>query len=249
MKPSSPSSAELRHVRLARWALLAFVLGAWELSAHVLEPGVIVGIPTIARRIIDLVLSGVLFRDIAVTGLEALAGVIAGTIGGVTAAIILWRWPRLDAAFGPYLMGAMSVPKLALAPLAIVWLGIGVPSKLAFVTTVVFFLILFGTLAGIRSITPTLITTARVLGARRWTLVRDVLLPGARPFVIASLKVATPHAVSAAVMGELVASDAGLGHAIQRAAAEADTAGMLAIVVVVTALVVGLDTILNRLRD
>ena len=112
----------------------------------------------------------------------------------------------------------------------------------------VFFLLFFSTRAGIRSADPRLIAMARVFGTRALMLAREVLLPAALPFVLASLKVAAPRAISAAVVGEFIAADRGLGWYIHDAMLQADTVGIFAGVVVVTLLVVAVNALLERLQ-
>jgi NitT/TauT family transport system permease protein len=142
----------------------------------------------------------------------------------------------------------MGVPKLALAPLLILWFGIGVLSKVVFVAAVVFFFLFFNTLAGVRSIDPRLAAAVRVLGAREWTVTWEVAWHTALPYVFTGLKVALPRAISAAVVGEFIAADRGLGYYINNARAMADTAGLFTGVALVTLLVLALDAALERLQ-
>src|SRR5207253_5142453 len=112
----------------------------------------------------------------------------------------------------PYVAAAMGVPKLALAPLLILWFGIGIVSKVVFVAAVVFFFLFFNTLAGVRAMDPKLTAAVRVLGGREWTVTREIAWYTALPYVFAGLKISLPRAIGAAVVGEFIAADRGLGY-------------------------------------
>jgi NitT/TauT family transport system permease protein len=231
-----------------RIGLFLGLAALWQLAHAWLGAGVVADLVEIGRRIGELAASGKLARHASVTLLEAGAGLAIGAAAGFAAPFLLRLAPRLEAALDPYIAAAMGVPKLALAPLLILWFGIGLASKIAFVAAVAFFLVFFSTLSGIRAADPRLVAVARVFGARRWLLAREVLMPAAAPFVLASLKVAAPRAVSAAVVGEFIAADAGLGFYIHEAMSQADTVGIFAGVVVVTAIVVAINAALERFQ-
>ncbi|HEX2890565.1 ABC transporter permease [Vineibacter terrae] len=218
----------------------------WTLLHRVLGDPTIAGLGDIAARLWEIARNGVLLRDISVTMLEAGAGLAVGGLAGFALPFLITRVPGLEVALRPFIAAAMGVPKLALAPLLILWFGIGLLSKVVFVALVVFFLLFFSTLAGIRGADPRLIVVARVLGLRELMLLREVMLPSTLPFVFASLKVALPRAISAAVVGEFVAADTGLGSYIQNAMSQADTVGVFTGVIVVTVLVVVVNAVLDH---
>lgn len=224
------------------------LLAAWHGTAVILGPAWVSPPAATARRLLELAASGELARHTAVTLGEAIAGLLLGGVPGVMVPFALRWWPRLGAALDPLFAAAMGVPKLALAPLLILWFGIGAGSKVALVAAIVFFLLLFSTLAGVRSVDPGLATAALVLGANPWWVSREIAWDTALPHVFAGLKVALPRAVSAAVIGELIAADRGLGYYIGNAGAMADTVGLFTGALLVTALVVALDTGLGRLE-
>jgi NitT/TauT family transport system permease protein len=229
--------------------LLALGLAAlWEFLHAWLGADLFSSLSEILRRLAELAESGQLVRHGGVTLGEALGGFVLGLFAGVLLPFALHGSPRLERAFDPYIAAAMGVPKLALAPLLILWFGIGFVSKVLFVAMVVFFLIFFSTLAGLRSADPKLLAMTRVVGAGRWLQARYVLLPTAVPFVLASMKVALPRAISAAVVGEFLAADAGLGWYVQNSMAQADTAGVFTGVVVVTIVVIAINVALEAAR-
>ncbi|MFM9982912.1 MAG: ABC transporter permease [Burkholderiales bacterium] len=220
----------------------------WEVLHRWLGPGVIAGLYDISLRIVEITRDGRLFRHGGVTLYESFAGLAIGGSLGLALPFLLRLSPRAEHALSPFIGAAMGVPKLALAPLVILWFGIGLASKIAFVAAVVFFLIFFSTMAGLHATEPRLLAIARLMGAGRWLLLREILFPSAVPYVLASLKIAAPRALSAAVVGEFVASDAGLGFYIRDAMDQADTIGIFAGVVVVTVVTVIVNEGLERLQ-
>ncbi|TWT14097.1 ABC transporter permease [Reyranella sp. CPCC 100927] len=229
-----------------RVLLGAGLVGLWTLAHRLLGDQFVAGLDDIAARLWEIGASGVLVRDIGVTLLEAGIGMVVGGAAGFALPFLIARVPGLEVALRPFIAAAMGVPKLALAPLLILWFGIGLLSKVVFVALVVFFLLFFSTLAGIRSADGRLLAVARVLGLHELMLLREVMLPTTLPFVFASLKVALPRAISAAVVAEFVAADTGLGSYIQNAMSQADTVGVFTGVIVVTVVVVVVNAVLDR---
>jgi NitT/TauT family transport system permease protein len=233
-------------VRTGRICLGIAIVIAWQVLAVRLGPDVVPDLRAVAARLWELLHGGALFRNIGVTLWESGAGLAIGGVLGLVLAFLLRMAPRLERAFEPFLGAAMGIPKLALAPLIILWFGVGLGSKVAFVAAVVFFLVFFATLSGVRATDMRLVGMARIVGSGRWLLIREVLLPSAMPMILSSLKVAGPRAISAAVVGEFMASEAGIGFAIREAMDQSDTVGIYAGVLVVTAMVVVLDVLLER---
>jgi len=183
-----------------------------------------------------------------VTFWEAAVGM---ALGGATGAILpfaLRLSPRLMAALDPFISAAFGMPKLALAPLFILWFGIGVPAKIVFVASIVFFLMFYNGLAGIMSVDPKLIAMLRVAGAGRWFVSREVVWNTAKPFLFAGLKIALPRALSGVVLRELSAPDSTLGTNLYTYPSLNDTTGVVAGAVIVTVLVIGVNAALKRVQ-
>ena len=155
-----------------------------------------------AERIWKLTISGQLGRDTLVTFTEATLGMIIGGVGGSALPFILRLSPRLMKALEPFLSAAFGVPKLALAPLFILWLGIGMPTKVVFVASIVFFLMFYNGMAGVLSVDPRQVAMARVAGAGEWIITREIVWNTTLPFLFAGLKIGLPRALSGAVVGE-----------------------------------------------
>lgn len=237
-----------RRVTLGRFLFGVGCLVIWQWGHARLGKEWIAGPAEILARAAELVRTGELWVHVWVTFGEALLGFLIGGSAGVLIPFLLRLSPRLTLALDPYLAAAMGVPKLSLAPLLILWFGIGLASKVVFVGALVFFLLFFNALAGVQSVDSRLVSMARVAGGREWVVTREIAWHTALPFVFAGLKVALPRAISAAVVGEFIAAEAGLGYYINNARSMADTVGIFTGVVLVTALVIVVNGVLELVQ-
>jgi len=146
---------------------------------------------------------------------------------------------------------ANALPRVVLAPIFALWLGLGLWSKVALGVTLVFFIVFFNTYQGILEVDPNIINNARVLGARQAALTRHVLLPSAVTWILSSLHTSVGFALVGAVVGEYLGSSKGLGYVIQLAEGTFDStgvfSGMLVLAVVVIVIDIGLTAVENRL--
>jgi NitT/TauT family transport system permease protein len=233
-------------IPIGRIALAIALWGLWEFGSYSMGTEWLPTPGATAARIWDLAASGQLARDTWVTFVEAALGMIIGGVGGSALPFLLRLSPRLMRALEPFLSAAFGVPKLALAPLFILWLGIGMPTKVVFVTSIVFFLLFYNGMAGVLSVDPKLVAMARVAGAKEWVITREIVWNTTMPFLFSGLKIALPRALSGAVVGEFIAADSGLGWYINNARSLNDTTGVLAGVVVVTTIVILMNAALQR---
>ncbi len=183
--------------------------------------------------------AGEILRHSLFTLEETAFGLLIGLPPGIMLPFLLRRHAHLRAVLDPFFVAAYGIPKLALAPLFIVWFGIGIGSKVALVASVGFFILFFNTSAGIRAVDARLVTMARVLGAGERRVLIDVIWPGAVPYVFAGLRAAMPYAIGGAVVTELISSNRGLGYLIQLSANRFNTndvfAGLVAVLFIVIA--------------
>lgn len=235
-------------VPAGRIALGVACLVAWQLASNAMGRDWLPGPVQVLARIWALAVSGELIRDTLVTFSEAAAGMILGGAAGAALPFVLRLSPRLMAALDPLISAAFGLPKLALAPLFILWFGIGMATKVAFVASIVFFLLFYNGLAGILSIDPRLVAMLRVAGASEWVISREIVWNTAKPFLFSGLKIALPRALSGAVVGEFIAADSGLGWYIQNARSLNDATGVIAGAVIVTVLVMLINAILQRVQ-
>jgi NitT/TauT family transport system permease protein len=234
-----------RHaVTAGRIGLALLLLIAWKIGADAAGPVYAADPLQVFRRIVTDTLSGELIRHTYVTLRLAAIGFAIGCFFGVALPFVLRRMPRLTDAVEPYIMASVGVPKYALVPLFILWFGIDDAPKLWLVGFLVFYPVFIAVFAGIRNVDRRLINMARVMGASETTISREVVWNSLLPFFFAALKIALPRAVSAAIIGEFLVGDAGLGFMIENARQNFDTPGVFAGIVVATALVLVINAIL-----
>jgi ABC-type nitrate/sulfonate/bicarbonate transport system permease component len=247
-RPLWGAGAKRNLVPAGRLALGVACLVAWQLGTDAMGAAWLPGPVDVLVRIWQLTVSGEVFRDTAVTFSEAAAGMLIGGGAGAVLPFALRLSPRLMTALDPLISAGFGLPKLALAPLFILWFGIGLITKVAFVASIVFFLMFYNGLAGILSVDPRLVAALRVAGASEWMIGREIVWNTAKPFLFAGLKIALPRALSGAVVGEFIAADSGLGWYIQNARNLNDTTGVLAGAIIVTVLVMAVNAALQRVQ-
>ena len=231
---------------LFRVLLIAGLLAGWELLSHVIDVFFISRPSAIAVRLWEWTLSGVLAFNTAITLEAALWGLIIGAVGGIALGFALGLNRTLGAIADPVIVALYSLPKVALAPLFILWFGIGLQSKIALAAITVFFLVFFNTYAGVREVDQDLVDVLRIMGAGRADIVRRVVLPSALGWIFVGLKVAVPYALIGAVVGEIVASNRGLGYLVQHSAGQFDSTGVFAALFVLMIIATALNELLSR---
>jgi NitT/TauT family transport system permease protein len=234
-------------VTIGRIALAVLLLAAWKVGADVAGPLYAADPIKVVQRIVEDTASGTLVRHIYVTLRLAAIGFAIGCFFGVALPFVLRRMPRLTDAVEPYIMASVGVPKYALVPLFILWFGIDDAPKLWLVGLLVFYPVFIAVFAGIRNVDRRLINMARVAGASEAAISREVVWNSLLPFFFASLKIALPRAVSAAIIGEFLVGNEGLGFLIESSRQSVDTTGVFAGVVVATALVLAINAVLVRI--
>jgi NitT/TauT family transport system permease protein len=219
----SPSGTVRRHlvrvlhsvfslVNLIRLLILAALIGIWQLIS-IWAGTVWVSTPhAVWVRFGDLLGNGTLVTNSVVTLREAALGLLIGTGMGLVVGIMLARAPQvLSRAIDPFVLGAYSLPRVALAPFFILWFGIGLTSKVALVVSVVGFVVLFNVRQGIGAIDPEMLDALRSMRAGRLEIIRYVVIPSVIPWLMAAIKISVGMALVSAVVGELIGSTEGLG--------------------------------------
>ena len=191
----------------------------------------------VATRLASGVLNGEILRHASYTLLEAAAGFLIGAIPAAALPFALRRLPIVTAILDPFMVGGYGAPKLALAPLFILWFGIGIESKIALVAITVFFIVYFSVLAGIRALDAKLVQMAQVMGANERDVARHIVFPGAVPYIFTGLRIAMPYSIGGAVIAELISANRGLGYLIQLSANNFDTTGIFVALVATTCIV------------
>src|SRR5712692_4852210 len=246
----SRRGSERARLAVARLALLAALVAGWEVGARtrVIDP-YFMSLPSkLAQTIAVWFANGFIYPHIWATVHEAVVGLAVGILGGVLVGVLFAFSPFLSGLFHPLMVVFNAMPRIALAPLFIVWLGIGLASKVAMVVSLVFFIIFFSTYAGLRDVDVNLINHVRVMGGTRRDLMRHVLLPSALTWIFASLRACVGFAVIGAILGEYLGADRGIGWIVQYGESMFDSNMVLSGLVVLMAFVAVLDGSLGWLE-
>jgi len=234
----------------ARIAVGAIVLGAWQggVSAKILDPFFFSEPMAIVRRIGSWLTSGSLWLHLLVTLEEAVLGLLIGAAIGIGLGFALGRSPFIAKVLDPYITMLNAVPRVVLAPVFLLWFGLGIWSKVALAVTLVFFVMFFSTYQGVRDADPVVIDNVRMLGANERQLVRHVLLPSALTWIFSSLQASLGFAMVGAVVGEYLGAARGLGYVISQAEGTFDTTGVFAGMTVLSVVVVIVSAAVTRLE-
>jgi NitT/TauT family transport system permease protein len=242
-------------VHLCRAAVAVVIVGGWELFArlHLIDPFFFGQPSQIGVQIWDWVTNGTaagsLWTQIGVTLEETVLGFVIGVVAGVVFGILLGRIRFLADVFGPYLKIMNSIPRIVLGSIFIVWLGLGTSSKVLLAVVLVFFAVFFNAFQGAREVDRNLVANARILGASQGQVIRQVVLPSAFTWIIASMHVSFGFALIGAIVGEFLGAQQGLGLLISQAQGSFNPNGVFAamvIVAVVALIAEGLITLLER---
>ena len=231
-------------------ALAATALLAWELAAaFTLIDSFFFSRPSnIARRIVEWIGTGMLWTHVGTTFTEAILAFAIGGSLGVLFGFALASVPLLAAVLEPYIRIANALPRVVLAPIFLLWFGLGIWPKVALGVTVVFFIVFFNTYRGVREVNGVIIDNARMRGASRAQLVRHVLVPSALTWIFSSLHISTGMTIVAVVVGEYLGASRGIGYLIAQAEGVFDTTGVFAGMVVLAAWVLVVGALIGRLE-
>lgn len=241
-----------RSTPIAVWQValgLAFLLAwQWGADAKLLDKFFFSRPSDVMMRIVQWVRSGSIWGHLAVTFTEAVLSFAIGVFLGVAFGFLLARVPLLAALLDPYIKIANSLPRVVLAPVFLLWFGLGIWSKVALGVTVVFFIVFFNTYQGVREVDPVIVSNARMLGASERQLIRHVLVPSALTWIFSSLQVSIGFAIIAVVVGEYMGSSKGIGYTIAQAEGVFDTTGVFAGMAILAAVVLFVGEGVNRLE-
>jgi NitT/TauT family transport system permease protein len=221
-----------------RVGIVLGLLASWEaLSGRVLDPFFVSSPTRIARAFLDLLLHHELLVHAQYTVIETLAGFAFGSAAAIILAFLVTSFGRLYEMTEPILVALYGIPRTALAPLFIMWFGIGITSKIVIAALFVFFVVFMNTVAGIRGTSSQLVDLVRLMGAAAGEVLLKVVLPSAMPYILTALRIAVPTAMIGAIVGEFISAQRGLGFLISRSTFEFSTdaafAGIFALMVVV----------------
>jgi sulfonate transport system permease protein len=237
-------------------ALVAIIaIGLWQVFTSVPMFGTLVLPPfffstpyDVAARVVKLFADGLIWKHLWVTLTESLLAFVIGSFAGVFVGFWFARQPTIAAVFDPYVKMVNALPRVVLAPIFTLWLGLGIWSKVALGVTLVFFIVFFNVYQGVREVSPTVLANARMLGMNERQLMRHVYWPSALSWMFSSLHTSVGFAVVGAVVGEYLGSAAGLGYLIQQAEGVFDVAGVFAGMFVLAAFVIVIDIFVSMVE-
>ncbi len=239
-----------------RVALLAALVLLWEaatgglgLAWQAVEPSVVARPSAIAADFADYAGSGLLTRDLRATLVEAFLGLALGALGGIAVGLLFGYWRAVAAVFEPIMVALNSLPRITLAPLLILWFGLGMTSKVLLSLFTVFFVLFFNTFIGVRSVDPELVRVVRVMGGGARQVARMVVIPSVCSWIFAALRTSVSFALTGAVVGEFVGSTSGLGYRMLLAAGLMHTERVFAIMLLLMVVGVTLVELSRRLEQ
>ncbi|MDM8358060.1 ABC transporter permease [Pandoraea communis] len=212
------------------------VIGAWHLAVRVAAPSSLIfpGPGDVVMQLFSQINSGELSKHLGVTMYEIVAGFIIGSVLGFLLGVVVEEIEILELLVYPYIVAFQTMPKVAIAPLFIVWFGYGATSKVVITATIAFFPVLANTIVGLRSIPKEQVDLMVAYTASRWQVFKLARLPNALPYVFTGLDVGIVLAVIGAIVGEFVGAQSGLGYLILQKNFSMDTAGVFAILIVLS---------------
>ncbi len=240
--------------------LLAAIFGVWQILT---QPGLVppvfwdnpdraaffFGEPVkIFQAIWAWFTEGTIYKHLWITLIETVLAFVIGSGLGLAMGLWLGLSPTASALFDPYITALNAMPRVVLAPIFMVWFGLGIWSKVALGVTLVFFIVFFNVYQGVKEVSPVVLNNTVMLGANRRQLLRHVYLPSATSWVFSSLHVSVGMAFVGAVVGEYLGSASGVGYLIQQAEGAFDINTVFAGILVLTALALVLDFAVTRVE-
>jgi NitT/TauT family transport system permease protein len=252
-----PATADVKRVsRPSPWRLvgkfllrrilpLCIVLGLWQLaSATIFSPAFVPEPTSIAARVGTWLGNGYLESNSWTTIQETIIGFVLGVAAGALAGIGLGMSRLWSDLLTPYINALYALPKVALGPLFILWFGIGIQMKIAMVGIFVFFVVFYNTWQGVKEVDRGLFESMLLMRAKRTQIIFKLIVPSALSWLFVGIRIAFPLALVGAIVGELIASNSGLGYIILNSANTFDTVGLFAGLFAVMVIAVVFDVIL-----
>lgn len=228
-------------VAAGRALLIVAILGLWGFAAGRWIDAESISDPlSVLAALWSLIRTGQLWPQLGQTVAEVVAGYAAGAVAAIVLAFAFASVPAAERVLRPFLLTIYSIPKIALAPLMVMWFGLGIAPKIILAATFVFFIVFMNAVAGIQSVNRHHINIIRVMGAGRMAVLLKVVIPTMVPFLLLGLRISIPEAMTGAVIGEFISASKGLGYLVYSASNELNMAvSMAAIVVLVLVVAVG----------
>lgn len=237
-------------IRLFQLAVVVLMFGSWEGlgRAGVVDPFYFSMPSSIVARIWEWFTAGDIYTHLAITLAETILSFGIGTLLGISLGLWLGLSRLAAEVLDPFIKVFNAIPRILLAPIFVMWFGLGLTSKVALGATMVLFITFFNTYQGVREVNPVILANARLLKASRISLLRHVYVPSATSWILSSLRASVGMAVMGAIVAEYLGSSAGLGHLIAQAEGVFDATGVFSGIVVLSAFVIALDRSVDALE-
>jgi NitT/TauT family transport system permease protein len=231
--------------------LFLAIVTIWELSVRWLQisPLIFPAPSAIANRLVSLIASGQIWPHFVATLVSILAGLALGAISGLICGSLVATSPFLDRLIYPYLIALQTVPKIAVAPLFVLWFGYGLASKVIITALLCFFPVLVSVIAGFRSVDRNQLEMMRAFGATTSQILFRLKIPSALVIIFAGFEIASVLAVIGAVVGEFVGAQVGLGYFIVSLNFNMDVSGMFAVLILLAIIGLALHGIVKYAKD
>ncbi|WP_419887518.1 ABC transporter permease [Neobacillus niacini] len=226
----------MKKVSVYSWLLFILILIGWEMLAKQMSELVLPAPSVVVTTLIDGLKSGYYTPHILRTSLEIVVGLFLGSLLGILTGVWMGEVEFIRKLFFPYVIASQAVPKLALAPLFILWFGFGMTSKVVITALICFFPLMENTVTAIQYTDPKKVELFRVLGATRWQTLLKLKIPAGLPSIMAGFRVAVVLAVVGAVVGEFIGGSEGLGALIIASQGMMDTPLMFSVLIIITIL-------------
>lgn len=244
-----------RSMRLNSFLLLIFLLAVWEFGVRFFEVPKFL-LPPVSDVVVAMY-RGLATSPFAKNGFwfhtfftlaEILIGFALGSAIGLSLGVLISEIEFVEILLRPYVAALQSLPKVAVAPIIVMWLGFGMSSKVAIVCLITFFPVLVTSIAGFKAVDTDRIDLLRSLSATRWQIFTKAKFPSALPYIFAGLDMAAAFAVVGAVVGEFVGAQAGLGVMILQMDAQMDTGGSFAVFIILSFIGIALTSVLRVVK-
>lgn len=233
-------------VALALWHIGSTV----PLFGQVILPPFFFSTPgEVMARVWKMFFSSSLWGHLGITLTETVLAFVIGALGGIVIGFWFARKPVVAAVFDPYLKMVNALPRVVLAPIFMLWLGLGIWSKVALGVTLVFFIVFFNVYQGVKEVSPVILANARMMGMNERQLFRHVYWPSALSWMFSSLHTSVGFALVGAVVGEYLGSSAGLGYLIHQAEGVFDVTGVFAGMVILALFVLVIDLLVTLVEN
>jgi ABC-type nitrate/sulfonate/bicarbonate transport system permease component len=252
--PARRRASSKRHSSLvflgARIGALVLFFGAWEAvsQAGLVDPLFVSSPSDIIEKLIEMVADGSIWQHIVASGEVAVLGFALSVVVGVPLGLLIGRSRLARAALEPFTVALYASPQVAFLPLLIIWLGIGITSKIALVFLGSFVIMVVNTETGVSQVDRRLVETARSFTANERQILLKIIVPSALPFILAGMRLATGRALVMVVVAEIYASTKGLGYLIFQAGGMYDTSQVFVGVGILAAAGIGLNAALRTLE-